>query len=203
MKKKNIFKVVFTIWAMSVPLLCSLNACADNWNHNQNQSHSQNHSQNQNGNHDYHHHDNSYVDLNFGVSPDPYYYDPAPMYYPPPEEIDVPQAPVYQPMVVNGTTYYVNNGIYYIYTGLGYQVVQPPVTTVVQAPAPTPTPIIEQPEVTSSTVSDDTFTVNVPNTKGSYTAVTLKKSGTGYIGPQGEYYADFPKIAQLEAMYGK
>lgn len=49
----------------------------------------------------------------------------------------------------------------------------------------------------------DSFTVNIPNSKGGYTAITLKRSGSGYTGPQGEYYSDFPKVEQLRAMYGK
>jgi hypothetical protein len=61
-----------------------------------------------------------------------------------------------------------------------------------QAPAPAPTPDTE-----------GTFTVNVPNDKGGFTPVILKKSGTGYIGPQGEFYPEFPKVEQLQVMYGK
>jgi len=207
MKKINIFKVVFAVCAMGTSLLWSLNACADNWNHNQNsnqssnqnQNHSQNNNQsyNQNGNHGYHHHDHSYVDLGFTYTPDTYY--DGPIYYPPSDDVDIPVAPTYEPIIINGTTYYVNNGVYYIYTGYGYQVVQPPTVTTIQTPpvevAQTPTP--------PGGVEDDSFTVNIPNAKGAYTAVTLKKSGTGYIGPQGEYYPDFPKVSQLEAMYGK
>jgi len=49
----------------------------------------------------------------------------------------------------------------------------------------------------------DEFTVNVPNNDGSYTAVIIKRSGSGFIGPQGEYYPEFPKIFQLKIMYGK
>jgi hypothetical protein len=47
------------------------------------------------------------------------------------------------------------------------------------------------------------FTVNIPNDHGSYTAVIIKRSGNGYVGPQGEYYPDFPTVAQLKVMYGK
>ena len=49
----------------------------------------------------------------------------------------------------------------------------------------------------------ENFTVNIPNNKGSYTPVTMTRSGTGFIGPQGEYYPEFPKIKQLKEMYGK
>lgn len=45
------------------------------------------------------------------------------------------------------------------------------------------------------------FTVNVPNSQGGYTAVVIKQSGTGYTGPQGEYYSTFPTVSQLQAVY--
>lgn len=51
--------------------------------------------------------------------------------------------------------------------------------------------------------SEQTFTVNVPDNKGGYIPVVLKKSGSGYVGPQGEYYSEFPKVSQLQAMYSK
>lgn len=51
--------------------------------------------------------------------------------------------------------------------------------------------------------SGDSVTVNVPNKNGGYTPVVLKKSGSGYVGPQGEYYSEFPKVSQLQAMYSK
>jgi hypothetical protein len=47
------------------------------------------------------------------------------------------------------------------------------------------------------------FTVNVPNDHGGYTTVLIKRSGNGFVGPQGEYYPEFPKISQLKLMYGK
>jgi hypothetical protein len=110
--------------------------------------------------------------------------------------------PDFQPVTINGTIYYINSGIYYILTPRGYEVVaapkvyaQPqvvvtqPVTTVVAAPVAVET--------------QDTFPVNVPNKSGGYTVVVIKKSGNGYVGPQGEFYATFPKVAQLKAMYVK
>jgi hypothetical protein len=48
----------------------------------------------------------------------------------------------------------------------------------------------------------NSFTVNVPNAQGGYTAIVIKQSGEGYLGPQGEYYAEFPKVSQLQAVYG-
>ena len=58
----------------------------------------------------------------------------------------------------------------------------------------TPPPITPPPEE---------FTVNIPNQQGGYNAVVIRRSGNGFIGPQGEYYPEFPKIFQLEMMYGK
>jgi len=49
----------------------------------------------------------------------------------------------------------------------------------------------------------DQITINVPNSNGSYTPVTLVKYGSGYIGPQGEYYPGNPTVEQLKALYGK
>jgi hypothetical protein len=92
----------------------------------------------------------------------------------------------FQPVVINGVTYYADNGTYYVYSSSGYQVVNPPATVVQAAPA-----------------IQDTFTVNIPNNSGGYTAVVIKKSGSGYVGPQGEFYPVFPKVAQLKVMYGK
>ncbi|MBF0532650.1 MAG: hypothetical protein HQL23_06065 [Candidatus Omnitrophica bacterium] len=130
--------------------------------------------------------------------------------------------PEYSPVMINGVTYYTDNGIYYVYTPQGYQVVPQPMTIVpaapvVAAPAPQvvasqPAATAEQPPVivpaqgtlsTSNGSADETFTVNIPNKQGGYTAVTMKKSGIGFLGPQGEFYAEFPKVSQLQVMYGK
>ncbi|MBF0570308.1 MAG: glycine zipper 2TM domain-containing protein [Candidatus Omnitrophica bacterium] len=79
----------------------------------------------------------------------------------------------------------------------------------VQKPEPPSQPapvIVTQPApvfVPSATYSGDTITINVSNSNGGYTAVVLKRSGNGYVGPQGEYYDQIPSEAQLQAMYGK
>ena len=74
---------------------------------------------------------------------------------------------------------------------------------VYEEPAPVavaePAPVV----VPSTTYSGDTVTVNVPNSTGGYTAVVLKRSGNGFVGPQGEYYDQVPSTTQLQAMYGK
>jgi len=127
------------------------------------------------------------------------YYDPY--YYPYSYPSYVEASASYEPVVINGATYYLNNGVYYVYTQYGYQAVATP--SGAPAPVIASTPVVAAAPVTVSADTDDSFTVNVPNDKGAYTAVLIKKSGAGYIGPQGEFYSDFPKISQLKAMYGK
>lgn len=58
-------------------------------------------------------------------------------------------------------------------------------------------------EYKTVTVNDDTVTIYVPNSNGSYTPITLVKHGNGYLGPQGEYYAGNPTVAQLKVLYGR
>jgi hypothetical protein len=77
-------------------------------------------------------------------------------------------------------------------------VVEGPAPVVVAQPAPV---VVAQGPATI--YSGDTVTMNVPNSNGGYTAVVLKRSGTGYVGPQGEYYDQIPTTAQLQAMYGQ
>jgi len=130
---------------------------------------------------------------------DPYYYG-APYYYGNPyyPGYVVAASSSYQPVVINGTTYYVNNGAYYIYTQYGYQAVAAPIAA--------PGPVVVQSAVGTSVpaaTGADSITVNVPNDKGGYNAVVLKPSGKGYVGPQGEFYSEFPKVSQLQLMYGK
>ena len=154
-------------------------------------------------------HEHGHTSFGFDLSlwPDRYYYDPV--YYPVSDYVLV-SPPNYQPVVINGATYYLNNGNYYAYTGYGYQLISPPAAvmpvasaiTMLQAPpAATAAPI----QVTSATSADtdDSFTLNIPNDKGGYTAVVIKRSGQGFVGPQGEFYPEFPKVSQLKVMYSK
>jgi hypothetical protein len=101
--------------------------------------------------------------------------------------------PDFQPISINGRRYYTDNGIYYVLTEHnGYRVVSHPVMYA------EPQQVIETQPVTV-----DTFPVNVPNNSGGYTTVVVKKSGNGYVGPQGEFYATFPSVSQLKTMYTK
>ena len=118
----------------------------------------------------------------------------------------------FRPVSINGRIYYTDNGVYYLLTEHhGYRVVQPPlvyeqpVQVVETQPAQVvvtqtaPAPVVAAPVESVQ----DTFPVNVPNKNGGYTAVLIKKSGNGYVGPQGEFYASFPTVSQLKVMYGK
>lgn len=99
----------------------------------------------------------------------------------------VPAIPAdYIPVVIRGVTYYTCDGIYYVRTREGYRVV-PPVRVVVPPPVD----------------REDTFSVNVPNDSGGSTNVIIRRSGDGYVGPQGEYYPEFPTISQLRVLYGR
>ena len=93
--------------------------------------------------------------------------------------------PRHTTVVVEGTPYYHDDRYYYreIPQG-GYVVVPAPVMVQPQAPMP---------EMT---------TVNIPNSRGGYTSVTLRRSGNGFVGPQGEYYQNYPSVEQLRVMYG-
>jgi hypothetical protein len=115
---------------------------------------------------------------------------------PPPDGAVVYAVPNgYSKVVIDGVVYYAYNGVYYSRVQQGYQVVQPPSTVVLEPATVTANIVPEQ--------GQGEFTVNIPNTKGGYNGVILKRSGNGFIGPQGEYYAEFPKVEQLKVMYGK
>ena len=147
----------------------------------------------------------------------PYYYYDGTYYKPCPNGYAVVRAPLgavvtyvpegYTPVIVNGVPYYNINGVTYMPVQNGYQVVpQAPQPQVVQAqPASAMTQVQETvgAEGVSAPPADNTITVNVPNVKGGYTSVTLNRKGKGYVGPQGEYYEEFPKISHLKEMYGK
>lgn len=105
--------------------------------------------------------------------------------------------PDFQPVMINGRTYYTDNGVYYILTRHhGYKVVVAPM--VYAQPAPV---VVTQPVPTVGTTQ--VFPVNIPNNIGGYTTVLIRRSGNGYVGPQGEFYPQFPTVTQLKVMYGK
>jgi len=65
-----------------------------------------------------------------------------------------------------------------------------------------PTSEISPAQITPTAMDDD-ITLNIPNATGGYSAVLIKKSGKGFIGPQGEFYPEFPKVSVLKVLYGK
>lgn len=85
----------------------------------------------------------------------------------------------YRTIMHGGVAYYYYNNIYYQACPFGYVVVPRP-----------------------QALSGETVTINIPNSNGSYTVVTLVKRDNGYLGPQGEYYAGHPTVNQLKALYG-
>jgi len=73
-------------------------------------------------------------------------------------------------------------------------------TTYVVVPAPTSTFVIADGDYDEAPA--DILEINIPNSNGTYTKVTLRRSGNSYIGPQGEYYRNRPTVKQLKALYG-
>ncbi len=112
----------------------------------------------------------------------------------------------YRPVVIRGVTYYEDNGTYYVYTRKGFEVVLPPAQfvepTVISSSTDRTAPI-QINALPNDTDSNESFTVNIPNAQGGYTAVLLKRTEKGFVGPQGELYPQFPKVSQLKAMYSR
>ena len=50
--------------------------------------------------------------------------------------------------------------------------------------------------------SSNAVVINIPTPDGGFTPIKLIKQGSGYVGPQGEYYEGSPKVQQLEVLYG-
>ena len=93
--------------------------------------------------------------------------------------------PRHTTIIVEGTPYYHDDRYYYRQLPEGGYVV-------------VPAPVIVQPQ----SQIPETSTVNIPNSRGGYTSVTLRRSGSGFVGPQGEYYPNYPSVEQLRVMYG-
>lgn len=100
----------------------------------------------------------------------------------------------YETVYVNGYRYSVYNGVYYKHTFNGYEVVNRPQLAVVKN--------IVTSKVTATAGTDEVITLNIPNNQGGYTPVIIKRSGDGFVGPQDEYYEDFPRVEHLKAVYG-
>ena len=111
----------------------------------------------------------------------------------------IPRLPEgHRTIVIDGITYHEYDGVYYKGGLAGYTVV--PIAQA--APAAGGAPGIAGPGGLAT--AQQTTVVNVPNTNGSYTPVTLQLASSGmYIGPQGEIYPNLPTVTQLQTMYGK
>lgn len=114
---------------------------------------------------------------------------------------------------VAGIPYYYYSGVYYTPTNGGALVAVPsPVAEQTVVPAPntpsgtvstTTTKAPAKVETNTDRKSNDTITINVPNTGKGFTPVKLIKTEKGYIGPQGELYPDHPTVTELKTLYGK
>ena len=112
--------------------------------------------------------------------------------------------------------YYYGAGYYYPYypdyydTGIIFsspvvetpEIIVHPSTTVVTNTSDYSTTEITPVQITT-TDTDNEITINIPNAAGGYTSVLMKRSGKGFVGPQGEYYPEFPRVSVLKVIYGK
>jgi hypothetical protein len=57
-------------------------------------------------------------------------------------------------------------------------------------------------QIQSAQQQADTVVVNITNSNGSITPVTLRRSGNVWIGPRGEQYMSVPTPEQLKPIYG-
>lgn len=64
---------------------------------------------------------------------------------------------------------------------------------------PNPTVVVASP---ARVVGHTRITVWITNSNGSRTAVQLRRSGPGYLGPRGEWYPNMPTNKQLRVIYG-
>ena len=79
-------------------------------------------------------------------------------------------------------------------------VVQQPVYV---QPEPPRVVYVQQPQVVEvAPPQPATVTVNIQNSNGSLTPVTLHPVGSQWVGPRGEYYDSMPTVGQLRPVYG-
>jgi hypothetical protein len=76
------------------------------------------------------------------------------------------------------------------------------------APQPAPSVVVlpsypQTVTMAQSGSSSEVITVNIPDGRGGYASVTLRRYGTGFLGPEGDYYEEFPTVAQLQVAYLK
>ena len=100
----------------------------------------------------------------------------------------------YQKIYVDGVPYYTYNDVHYKHTRNGYEVINKPYS--VHA---------KNTQVGSEHQNigmENSITLSVRNKEGGLVSITVRPSGNGYVGPQGEYYDEFPKIEHLKLIYG-
>jgi hypothetical protein len=66
-------------------------------------------------------------------------------------------------------------------------------------PEPPRVVYVEQPRVIQQPAL---VTINIQNSNGSFSPVTLRPVGSQWVGPRGEYYDVLPTVGQLRQMYG-
>ena len=113
--------------------------------------------------------------------------------------------PRYTTVVVGGVPYYYYDSAYYRPCPSGYVVVPAPVMTqpIIVTPEAAQPVMVTAPAPAVQPQTPETVTINIPNSRSGYTAITLKKYGNGFVGPQGEYYSEHPTVEQLKTLYGK
>lgn len=100
----------------------------------------------------------------------------------------------YQNFYVDGVPYYTHNDVYYKHTRNGYEVIHKPYSKHARGS--------QVREEYGDSESENSITLKVRNKEGGFISITVRPSGSGYVGPQGEYYDEFPKIKHLKAIYG-
>ena len=119
--------------------------------------------------------------------------------------------PGYTIAYMGGVPYYYYGNAYYAAAPNGYVVTAPPAVaepiavapSVAPVQAPAPTSVSQQPVAPVANEPSDAVETYIPNGNGSFTVVTLRKTEKGFLGPQGEFYADHPTEEQLKARYCK
>lgn len=79
---------------------------------------------------------------------------------------------------------------------------QPPQVVYQAAPVVQPPPVVIEQTVRVETCQPATTTINIQNSNGSFTPVTLHQEGANWVGPKGEYYRGIPTVGQLRPLYG-
>lgn len=109
----------------------------------------------------------------------------------------------FQVVFHQGHEYRYYMGVYYLPVREGFMITGNPFFTPPPSSVSVPVQTADVPGTSVSVTSETEFTVNIPNSDGSFTPVKLTKHKEGFLGPQGEYYEEFPRVSQLKLMYGK